>query len=451
MLVSKSSNTVKFTVNNVGSYTIRVRNGGQKPSFGEYIVKDRLPVGLTLAEVPAGNGWTCSGAVGDARFECRSSEVVNAGANSLSDITVKANVSAEAANAGTVNNAVLIEGGGENEFRTPTTTERNNFEGDVSTLPVCDIAISQNACRVPNQVQLSASVGGTVWFDIGSEDALLDGGDQRLQSWIVELVDATTGVVSKHTSTAVDGSYRFGDVVPGQKWNIQFRDPASGVVWAWPVNKETAAGINVSCDATNAINSSGASACRVTENGSSQLQVVLQAGQHLPQQSLPVDPSGVVYDAVTRDPVPGSIVTIAPVGVCNGYDPMTAILNAGAGGYRVEGNAVSMTVGSNGYYQFTFGPAAPARCELRLTVTPPGGYQFVSSLIPAQDGSLSPAGAAGTSHLVQPQGNAPTGAVGTPTQYWLTLFAGSATAGIVHNHIPLDTAQATGLVITKTG
>ena len=451
MLVSKSSNTVKFTVNNVATYTIRVRNGGQQASTGEYIVKDRLPAGLNLAEVPSGNGWTCSGAVGDARFECRSSEVVNAGATSTSDITVKVNVTAEAAQAGTVNNAVLVEGGGENEFRTPTTTERNTFEGDVTQLPVCDAAITQNVCRVPNEVQLSASVGGTVWYDIGSDDAFLDGGDTRLQSWIVELLDAATGQVAKTTTTAVDGSYRFGDVVPGIKWNIQFRDPASGVLWAWPVNQETAGGMGVSCDATRAISDGSSSACRITENGTSQLQVVLEAGQHLPQQSLPVDPSGVVYDAITRDPVPGSIVTLTPVGVCNGYDPKTAILNAGAGGYRVEGNAVSMTVGTSGYYQFMFGPAAPARCEFQLTVTPPGGYQFVSSLIPPQDGSLSPLGAAGTSHLVQPQADAPTGAVGTPTQYWLTVFAGSATAGIVHNHLPLDTSAGTGLVITKTG
>lgn len=451
MLVSKASNTVKFTVNNVGSYTIRVRNGGQKPSFGEYIVKDRLPLGLTLAEVPTGNNWICSGAVGDARFECRSSEVVNVGTTSLSDITVKVNVGVEAANAGTVNNAVLIEGGGENEFRTPTVAERNTFEGNVGDLPVCDTAITQNVCRVPNQVQLSSSVGGTVWFDVGSEDTFLDGGDERLQSWIVELMDSVTGLVSQSTITAVDGSYRFADVIPGVKWNIQFRDPSSGVLWAWPVNQETAGGMGVACDSPRAIGNDGVSACRVSENGTSQLQVVLEAGQHLPQQSLPVDPSGVVYDAVTRDPVPGSIVTIAPVGVCTGYDPKTAILNAGAGGYRVEGNAVSMTVGNNGYYQFMFGPAAPARCEFQLTVTPPGGYQFVSSLIPAETGSLSPLGAAGSSHLVQPQTGAPTGAVGTPTQYWLTLFAGSATAGIVHNHIPLDTAQATGLVITKTG
>jgi len=451
MLVSKSSTTVKFTVNNTGSYLIRARNGGQKPSVGEYVVRDRLPAGLTLAGTPAGNGWTCTGAAGETRFECRSSEVVNAGATSPSEITVSVNVTEAAAKAGTVNNAVLVEGGGENEFRTPTPAERTAFDGDVTDLPVCDAGITQNACRVPNEVQLAASVGGTVWFDIGSDDILLDGGDERLQDWIVELVDPDTGTVVKTTTTAADGSYRFGDVIPGVKWNIQFRDPNSGVLWAWPVNKETAGGTDVSCDADTALANGGVSACRTSENGNSQLQVVLKPGGHLPQQSLPVDPSGVVYDAVTRDPVPGSIVTLQPVGMCNGYDPLTAILNAGAGGYTVEGNAISMTVGNNGYYQFVFGPAAPARCEFRLTVTPPGGYRFASSLIPPQEGALSPAGAAGTTHLVQPQATAPTGAVGADTQYWLTLFSGSATAGIVHNHIPLDTAEATGLVISKTG
>lgn len=451
MMVSKSSGTVKFTVNNVASYTIRVRNAGQKPSFGEYIVRDRLPVGLTLAEAPTGNGWRCTGTVGDARFECRSSEVLAAGASSSSDITVKVNVAEDAAKAGTVNNAVLVEGGGENEFRTPTPTERESFEGEVGDLPLCDAAITQNACRVQNQVQLAASVGGTVWFDIGSDDTLLDGGDERLHAWQVELVDPETGSVVNTTQTGADGSYRFDDVVPGQKWHIQFRDPMSGVLWAWPVNNEVAGGTGVQCDTDGALANGHASACRTHEHGASQLQVVLKPGDHLPQQSLPVDPSGVVYDATTRDPVPGSVVTLTPVGVCNGYDPLTAVLNAGAGGYTVEGNAISMTVGNTGYYQFVFGPAAPARCEFKLTVMPPGGYRFVSSMIPPQDGTLSPPGAVGSNHLVQPQATAPTGAVGTATQYWLTLFSGSATAGIIHNHIPLDTAEATGLVISKTG
>ncbi|WP_193069385.1 SdrD B-like domain-containing protein, partial [Pseudomonas sp. K5] len=112
---------------------------------------------------------------------------------------------------------------------------------------------------------------------------------------------------------------------------------------------------------------------------------------------------------------------------------------------------IAMTVGSEGFYQFAFAPAAPARCEFQLTVTPPGGYTFVSTMIPPQAGALSPAGRAGANHVVQPNTQAPTGAVGTATQYYLTLFAGSATAAIVHNHLPLDTAVATGLAITKTG
>ena len=92
-----------------------------------------------------------------------------------------------------------------------------------------------------------------MWFDVGSEDTFLDYADQRLQSWIVELLDSVTGVISQSTITAVDGSYRFADVIPGVKWNIQFRDPSSGVLWAWPVNQETAGGMGVACDSPFAI------------------------------------------------------------------------------------------------------------------------------------------------------------------------------------------------------
>jgi len=451
MLVSKSAGSTRFTVNNIATYTIHVRNGGQQPSRGEYVVHDRLPQGLTLAAAPSGTGWVCTGAVGETRFDCRSQQVLAAGATSVDTIEVQALVGAAAAEAGTVNNAVLVEGGGENEFRAPTPAERAAFEGDVTQLPECVETIQFNACRVPNAVQLAASVGGTVWYDIGSDDQLLDGGDKRLPSWIVELVDPASGQVVKTTTTGADGSYRFGDVVPGVTWNIRFRDPTSSILWPNPVTRETVAGIQEACDAPAAIARAGVSACRVNENGISQLEVVLRPGQHLPQQSLPVDPSGVVYDATTRDPVPGSIVTLAPVGMCAGYDPRTSVLNAGSGGYRLEGSAISMTVGSEGFYQFAFGPAAPARCEFQLTVTPPGSYQFVSTLIPPQGGSLSPAGSAGANHAVQPNRLAPTGAVGTATQYYLGLFAGSDTAAIVNNHLPLDTAVATGLAISKNG
>lgn len=451
LMVTKVSTVTRFTVNNMAGYTVQVRNSGQQPSRGEYTVHDRLPAGLSLDTVPVGTGWTCTGEPGAVRFSCVSQRVLGAGEISPDSIAVQVRVSAAAAEAGTVNNAVLVEGGGENPFRAPTPAERAAFEGEVSELPLCDVAITQNACRVPNAVQLSASVGGTVWYDVGNDDQLLDGADQRLPAWIVELVDPASGQLAASTVTAADGSYRFADVLPGVKWNIRFRDPRSSVLWPFPVTRETANGVQTACDTEGAIARSGVSACRTSDNGVSQLEVVLAAGQHLAQQSLPVDPSGVVYDATTRDVVPGAVVTLSPVGLCSGFDPATSILNGSGGGYRIEGSSIAMTVGSEGFYQFAFGPAAPARCEFQLVVTPPGGYQFVSTLIPPQSGALSPAGSAGANHVVQPNSDAPTGAVGTATQYYLTLFAGSATASVVHNHLPLDTAVATGLVISKSG
>jgi uncharacterized repeat protein (TIGR01451 family) len=303
---------------------------------------------------------------------------------------------------------------------------------------------------VPTEVQLSASVSGTVWQDVGS-DRIINGGDTRLQGWTVELVDPSTGAVVRTTTTNADGSYRFADVVPGERWRIRFRDPASGAIWAWPVNGDTASGAVAPCDAAKAIASGGNSSCRVEDGGISQLEVVLKAGEELPQQSLPVDPSGVVYDAVTRQPVAGAVVTLTPVGTCAGFDPATSLYNIAAGGYSVNGSAVSMTTGADGFYQFWFSAAAPARCEFQITVTPPGGYTFASTMIPAETQPLSPPGATGSAYQVQPNAGAPTGAVGTDTRYYLSFFTGSGTAGIVHNHIPLDAAVATGLTITKTG
>lgn len=450
LVVSKNATPVKFTVNNAARYTISVRNAGQQPTTGEYLVQDRLPDGVVLAGVPTGAGWTCTGAAGESSFGCRSSAVIAAGATSPSTIAVPVTVGVAAAGHGAVDNAVLVSGGGENDARAPTADERAAFAGNVPALPVCDPAITQNACRLPAEVQLSAAVSGTVWQDVGS-DRIINGGDPRLPGWTVELVDPATGAVVRTTTTNADGTYRFADVVPGERWRIRFRDPASGTIWAWPVNGETASGAVAPCDADKAIASGGNSSCRVEDGGISQLEVVLKAGEELPQQSLPVDPSGVVYDAVTRQPVAGAVVTLTPVGTCAGFDPASSLYNTTAGGYAVNGNAVSMTTGANGFYEFWFSASAPARCEFQITVTPPGGYTFASTMIPAETQPLSPSGSAGSAYPVQPNATAPTGPVGNDTRYYLSFFTGSGTSGIVHNHIPLDAAVATGLTITKTG
>ncbi|QGW65137.1 DUF11 domain-containing protein [Lysobacter soli] len=451
LVVSKSATPERFTVNNSATYSIRVRNIGPKATIGEYVVEDRLPTGVTLSATPTGNGWACTGAAGDSRLRCTGTATIASGVTLGDAITVPVRVGAEAASASTIRNVAIVHGGGEDAQHSPTTDERAAFEGDTSRLPVCDPAITHNACRIETPVQAAASLSGTVWFDIGNEDVLLDGGDRRLQGWTVEVVDPATGRVVATTTTAADGSYRVADLVPGVQWNVRFRDPNAGALWGFPVTGETASGPAAACDTAGALANHHASSCRNTGDGVSQLEVVLVSGENLPQQSLPIDPSGVVYDAVSRDPVPNSVVTLEPAGVCPGFDPNTSLLNVAGGGYSVEGNRVSMTVGNDGFYQFLFGPAAPASCEFRLTVTPPSGYAFQSQMIVPQNGTLTAPGAVGTTYPVQPQSTPPSGAVGEGTRYYLSLVAGSGTAGIIHNHIPLDPAVAPGLVISKTG
>jgi large repetitive protein len=231
---------------------------------------------------------------------------------------------------------------------------------------------------------------------------------------------------------------------------VRFREPGSGVVYGYPVNGDTGPGSSgTGCNNQPGANG-GASSC-VGTGASPALTVVLAPGQELPQQSLPVDPSGVVYDSGSRQPVPGSVVTFAPVGVCAGYDPNTAIVGATLGGYTVNGNATSMTVGADGFYQYLLSPGAPASCTFALTVTPPTGYTFQSAAIPPTAGPLTPQGGPGSVFPVQPQAAAPSGAVGTATTYYLTLTSGSQGANIIHNHIPLDPALPGAIGLTKTG
>jgi large repetitive protein len=447
--VSKRLAGSRFTVGVPGTYLINVRNVGVLPSSGTYTVSDRLPAGLTLAATPTGTGWTCVGAVGASSFSCDSSTVVAAAGSNANAISATVLVAASASAQSPVDNVVLVDGGGETDNRRPTQAERDAFNGNPAALPVCTPAIDHNACRTPTPVQLAAAISGTAWLDIGGSARVLDSGDRRLPGWQVEVIDTTTGNIVGRATTAADGTYRIGNLEPGVPLAVRFRDTASGVVYGYPVNGESAPGSSgASCAATPAAGQ--ASSC-VGSGNTPALTVVLVAGKDLPQQSIPVDPSGVVYDSALRTPVPGAVVTLAPAGSCAGWNPSTGVVGATLGGYSINGTQISTTVGDNGFYQFLFGPSAPASCTFALTVTPPAAYVFQSAAIPPTAGPLVPPGGTGSVYRVQPQATAPTAPVGTGTTYYLTLNSGSAGANIIHNHIPLDPALPTGIVLSKTG
>ncbi|MFT3818485.1 MAG: SdrD B-like domain-containing protein [Rubrivivax sp.] len=443
LVVTKATREARFVAGRLGHYLISVRNADVGPTQGSVTVSDRLPAGLTLAAVPTGSGWTCSGAVGAGSFSCSSSAPLAGGANAPV-IELAVNVAASAAGGSPVSNAVLVQGGGEPAARAPTSDERGRFDGSPTTLPLCAQPAQHNACRVATEVVLPAALSGSVWLETGGTPRQLDGGDRPLPGWIVELVNPNTGQVIATQTTGPDGRYRFTDLEPGVPYGVRFRDPASGVVYAGPVNGE--AGVPAAPCSSSAPPSSCGAGPREP-----MLTVVLAPGQELTQQSLPVDPSGVVYDSLSREPVPGAVVSFAPSGVCAGYDPATQVAGAGLGGYTISGQAISMTTGADGFYRFVLLPSAPAQCRFSLTVTPPPQWTSPSTLIPAQPGALAPAGGAGTVVAVQPQPGAPSVEPGPGTNYYLLLDVGSATPEIVHNHLPVDAALPAGLALRKTG
>ena len=447
--VTKSQVPERFTAGFTGRYSITVRNVGELATIGAYTVVDRLPPGLALAATPTGAGWSCDGRAGQTQFSCTRADALAAGAVAPGTIEVEVSVALAAAEAGSVDNAVLVEGGGEIEARGPSAAQREAFAGNPSALPVCGAQPVDDACRRPTPVQRPSALSGTVWHDLGSVSRLLDAGDRRLQGWRVEVVDTRSNEVVGTTTTDREGRYRVGSLMPGVPLAVRFREPGSNIVFGYPVNGETAPGSSgASCSAAPAAGT--ASSC-AAGGADPALTVVLAPGQELPQQSLPVDPSGVVYDSGLRQPVPGSVVTLRPEGSCSGWNPATQVLGAGLGGFTVSGDRIGMTVGADGFYQFLFTPAAPPRCTFALEVTPPAGYVFQSTAIPPAGGTLLPPGAPGSVFEVQPNSGAPTGPVGAATTYYLSVSSGSAGVNIIHNHIPLDPELPGVLTLAKTG
>jgi uncharacterized repeat protein (TIGR01451 family) len=194
-------------------------------------------------------------------------------------------------------------------------------------------------------------------------------------------------------------------------------------------------------------------------SASSISNITLLASDEKTEQNLPLDPSGVVYDAVTRAPVAGAVVTIAGPA---GFDAATHLL----GGVPAQ----TQTTGADGLYQFFLQNAFPVGTYTLTVTTYPVGYIAApSELIPVctagTGGVPLTVGAIPTPGLVQTSNNAPSIAAplhnptacagmvagGVPTtQYYMSFVITGASAPILNNHIPLDPFQPTDIRVTKT-
>lgn len=188
-----------------------------------------------------------------------------------------------------------------------------------------------------------------------------------------------------------------------------------------------------------------------TASGGKISGITLAATDEVVEQNLPLDPSGVVYDSQTRQPISGAVVTISGPA---GFNPAVNLV----------GGTASQTTGADGFYQFLLQNAFPAGVYT-LTVTSPGGYlPAPSTSLPACNGTVT-INAVPTPALVQASNTAPATSVATAnpaacvgiisggaatTQYYFSFFISATSADILNNHIPLDPGNNDVITVFKT-
>ena len=290
----------------------------------------------------------------------------------------------------------------------------------------------------PVNLRLPANLSGRVFNDI-NHDRAFNGAETGQAGITVQVIDGA-GNLAGTAVTAADGSYTITGLTPGVPYNVRFLDPnASGgnnVIFGTPTNNDAVAGTN----AGNVVNTGGGSQSTINADRQN-LSIVLGSGDNLSSQSLPLDPSGVVYDSITRAPIANAVVTlIGPNGL-----PVPAV-------NLVGGNPVQ-TTGATGFYQFLLQPGAPAGIYT-LSVAPPStGPQYIapSTAIPAGAGTFTPPNGLGVVSInLSNVSTAPQ--INEDTRYFFSFNLNPLTSqGVVNNHIPLDPRGLPGLMVTKVG
>ncbi len=264
---------------------------------------------------------------------------------------------------------------------------------------------------------LPAQVAGTIWHNTVSIDKTQQAGEPGLAGWRIEAVQGA--ILRGSAVSASDGSYQIANLPAGIGYELRFRHPTNLAIYGDPLSQDP-----------------GYTDSVPDYSGHTIANLTLRSGANLVNQNLPVDPSGIVYDAFSRTPIAGATVSLA------GPPGFTPALHLAGG----AGNQAQLT-DSSGFYQFLLLAAAPAG-NYTLSVTPPPGYvPAVSALIPVTAGPFDPGPGPG-SVSIQAQFSPPTGV--EPTTYYLSFTLSGATAGVVNNHLPVDPVLGGAMTVRKS-
>ena len=271
---------------------------------------------------------------------------------------------------------------------------------------ICETLNPANCATATASVTVApplTTLSGIVFDDINYDDVIQP--DEPLRAgWTVEVV--RDGVVIGSAVTDANGAYTITNLPSGPGYEVRFSAPGSNVVY------NVIEDVTLTNDATVNLN-------------------------------LPIDPSGVFYNAVTREPVSGVVATLVDR---NGTPLPLACF--------IDGSQQNQLTGATGQYRFDLVPGAAAQCPVgeanyRIAFTAPSGYSSgISTILLPEPTALDPTGL-GNPVTVVSTATAPQ--AGQPTTYYLDFTLASGDPHVVNNHIPLDPfLTRVPLIVTKT-
>ncbi|MGD8829288.1 MAG: SdrD B-like domain-containing protein [Pseudomonadales bacterium] len=288
-------------------------------------------------------------------------------------------------------------------------------------------------------------LNGQVWHDSDFDD-YPDPNETSLEGWSVEL--RRNDQLLTTVTTDADGIYQISGLVPnyltGDRYDLTFRAPGAGA--------GTATLGMADSDFTNAPQ-------RIYD-------IVVPSGSNLQNLNMPIDPNGVVYDALSRLPVAGATLrlvdsgSLMPVASDCFDDPnQQGQVTPLSGFYKFDLNFSDPTCPSGGSYVIAVTPAASYEDRPSELIPPTTDSNTVPFNVPFCPGSVNDAVPTTGSHCeaqvseLQPSAAVP--ATSPETRYFLNLVLDDGvvpggTSQIFNNHIPLDPVLSGLVTISKT-
>ncbi|WP_425411106.1 Ig-like domain-containing protein [Hyphococcus sp.] len=294
------------------------------------------------------------------------------------------------------NGAVVVNPDG-----TLTYTPDSGFDSvDTFTYTVCDSTGACDTGVISVDMRGAASIEGIVFFD-DNQDDVHQSNELLLAGYGVEIL--LDGEVVAATSTDENGFYRIDGLEPTDGYVVVFRNPDTGVV-------------------VGAVQG-----------------VALSAGETMVDLSLPVDPSGVIYNAETREPLADVTVVITDAS----GTPLPNVC-------LIDTSQQNQVTADDGFYRFDLVPGADPACpagetEYRLSVTLSGGLPGLFGQFAPQTGPLDattcPIDANTNPPCEVSASNSPP-TIGEPPVFFIDFAIAGGDPDVINNHIPIDLAAS---------